>query len=168
VFGDSSIKGVCKRMKGEYGINGLVLGILLLLILISFPSVSSDLYRYPREEGPYTVFIGGKPYGGGVSEPFFFNSTMGFQVGPFCSYQYLNGSEYDMLNGSIFIVNGEKQSYEFPAQIGLKGLKGFSPAINSLNFNILTGGRLRIFGVCDKIWQWYGLNVKSSVSTVGV
>jgi hypothetical protein len=136
---------------------GLIIGIIFLLMLMSFPSVTSDFIVYPRDEGPYTVFIGGKTDGGGVSDSLFFNSTIGFQLGPFCKYNYPWGPEYNMWNRSIFIVNGKVQNYEFPAQIGLKGLKGFAPAINLLNLKIVTGGRLRIFGICEEIWLWYGL-----------
>ena len=137
---------------------GLIIGIICLLMLMSFPMVTADLIIYPKADGPYTVFIGGKTGGGGVSEPIFFNSTIGFQLGPFCKYKYPYGPEYNMLNWSIFIVNGEIQKYKFPAQIGLKGLRGFAPALNQLTFKIVTEGRLRIFGVCDEIWLWYGLN----------
>jgi len=137
---------------------GLAVGIFCLLMLLSIPSVIGDFVVYPKEEGPYTIFVGGKTYGGSVSDPIFLNTTMGFQFGPFCKYVYPYGPEYNMLNWTIFIVNGEIQKYAFPAQIGLKGLKGFAPAINQLNFKILSGGRLRIFGVCDEIWLWYALD----------
>lgn len=67
---------------------GLIVGILCLLMLVYFPLVTGDFVVYPKEEGPYTVFIGGKPGGGGASEPIFFNATIGFQFGPFCKYHY--------------------------------------------------------------------------------
>ena len=126
-------------------------------MLISFPIVTSEFIEYPKEQGPYTVIVTGKTYGGGVSKPFFWDPEIGFQLGQFCKYKNPYGPEYNMLNKSIFIVNGEIQKYEFPAQIALKGLKGFAPAINHLNFKILTGGRIRVFGVCEVIYLWYGL-----------
>ena len=126
-------------------------------LLILFPTVFSEFIEYPIEKGPYTVYIGGKTYGGGISRPFFWDPEIGFQIGPLCKYKYPYGPEYNFLNNSIFIVNGKIQNYDFPAQIGLKGLKGFAPAVNYLTIKILTGSRIRIFGVCDVIYLWYGL-----------
>lgn len=139
---------------------GLIIGVICLFIMISFPVVTSEFIDYPKEEGPYTVFIGGKTYGGSIAKPFFLNTTIGFQFGPFCKYNYPWGPEYNMLNGSIFLVNGKIQKYEFPAQIGLLGFKGFAPAMNQLSLKILMQGRIRTFGVCEEIYLWYGLEPK--------
>jgi hypothetical protein len=80
------------------------------LILISLPMVTSEFIEYPLEDGPYTVIIIGKTYGGAVSKPLFWDHEIGFQLGPFCKYKYPFGPEYNMLNRSIFIVNGKIRS----------------------------------------------------------
>lgn len=130
---------------------GLIICVACLLLFILFPTVFSEFIEYPIEKGPYTVYIGG------ISRPFFWDPEIGFQIGPLCKYKYPYGPEYNLLNNSIFIVNGKIQKYEFPTQIGLNGLTGFVPAVNHLTIKTLTGGRIRIFGVCDVIYLWYGL-----------
>ena len=135
----------------------LIFIIITFFILVSLPIISSEFVEYPLEDGPYTVIMIGKTYDGSVSKPFFWNPEIGLQLGPFCKYKYPYGPGYNMLNGSIFIVKGKIQKYEYPAQIGLKGFIGFAPAINHLTLKILSGGKIRILGTCDVIYLWYGL-----------
>jgi hypothetical protein len=124
------------------------------------PVVSGEFKEYPVEEGPYDVFIYGKSYGGAVADPIFWDVVIGFQLGSFCRFNFPYGPEFNMLNGSIFTVNGNSQNvdYPFPAQIGLKGFRGLAPNTVQLNLKILSNGRILIFGKCDLIYLWYGLN----------
>jgi len=49
---------------------GLAVGIVCLLMLVTFPTiVGNEDIEYPKENGPYLVFIGGKSYGGVISGP---------------------------------------------------------------------------------------------------
>ena len=43
---------------------GIILCIIFLLVLMSIPCVNADTIKYPKEEGPYFVYIGGKNVGG--------------------------------------------------------------------------------------------------------
>lgn len=129
--------------------------VICLLMLVSIPLVNA-LDEYPREEGPYNVFMGGKCSRGGY-KPVFFDfvsffkgeKPRWFQLGPLGLYRWPVGPHYQMEKSSIFIVNGKIQNIEYPVGIMLKGFKGYAPAI--YHTAIKTLGRIRVFGVCEEI-----------------
>ena len=42
----------------------IVIAIFFILMFVVIPVTSGELMIYPKEEGPYTIFISGKCYGG--------------------------------------------------------------------------------------------------------
>ena len=140
----------------------VVVGIICILFLVSFPLVNAE-DEYPREEGPYVVFMGGKCTRGG-NKPVMFDISNFFQgeqprwfrFGPFCLNKWPVGPYYLMEKQSIFIINGEMQNIEYSVGILLQGFKGYAPAVYHLG--IKTWGRIRIFGICEEISLSYELN----------
>ncbi|UCD13536.1 MAG: hypothetical protein JSW60_08265 [Thermoplasmatales archaeon] len=138
---------------------GLAVGVICLLMLVAIPTTTSNEIEYPKENGPYIVFIGGKCYGGIIPGPINFEwllileegYTRVIQFGPFHLYwQYPYGPDYLMEEGSIFIVNGQIQDVEYPVDIELMGFRGYAPAVFQWFFKMLIG-RIRVIGVCDAI-----------------
>ena len=144
-------------MKKSYVKKGLAVGVICLLMLLSIPMVSGEDIRYPREEGPYNVFICGKSegFGGG---PYTF-----FHLLPFWILLYPQSVSYHFEEGSVFFVNGEKQDIVYPAHIWLSGFKGYGQTIYmillkdaaSAFIGLLTGSflipRARVIGLCSEI-----------------
>jgi len=138
----------------------IVVGMIFLLMLMIIPTTTGeDIIEYPKENGPYTVFISGKCYDGVI--PWSINIdwlllieegySRVIQVGPFHFYwQYPYGPDYAMEQGSIFIVNGQLQDVEYPVFIELMGFKGFAPAF-FLWLLKMPFGRIRVIGICDAI-----------------
>ena len=138
---------------------GLAVSIICLLMLVTFPIVVSDDIEYPKENGPYAVFIGGKCYGGIISAPINFEwllfldegYTRVIQFGPFhLFWKYPYGPDYIMEDGSIFVVNGKIQDVEYPVEIELMGFKGYAPAVFQWFFK-MAFGRIRVVGFCEAI-----------------
>ena len=48
---------------------GIAISIIFLLMLMIIPTTTGNDIEYPREKGPYIVFIGGKCYSGGIPGP---------------------------------------------------------------------------------------------------
>ena len=124
---------------------------------------SDGIIEYPKRDKPYTVFISGECNGGGIPDPIGFD-ILGlirygyprwFNLGAFFYSQWPWGPEYRMEKDSIFIINGEIQDIEYPVQIGLRGAKGFLPAIGQLFFKATINGKLRVFAECEEISLWY-------------
>ena len=84
----------------------LVIGITFLLIFISIQLVNAD-YTYPREEGPYFVYLSGNCQGGSVPDTLAFDirglfrdgKPMWLQIGPLSINRYPWGHGYDMEKG---------------------------------------------------------------------
>ena len=117
---------------------GLAVGVICLLMQMIIPTTTGNDIEFPKEKGPYIVFIGGKCYGGVIPGPINFEwlllieegYTRVIQVGPLHFYwQYPYGPDYFMEEGSIFIVNGRIQDIEYPIEIELMGFKGYAPAV---------------------------------------
>jgi hypothetical protein len=144
----------------------LTLGVICLLMLITIPIFSGEIIEYPKEEGPYTVFIGGKCNGGGIPNPIHFDVahfiTRGniryIQVGPLSYFVWPWGPEYHMEEESRFIVNYKLQHVEYPVSIFLYGFKGYAPALGLWFTKTFINGRIRVFGVCEEISLWYPSN----------
>ena len=89
----------------------LVVGVICLLMLVSIPLVNA-LDEYPREEGPYKVFMGGKCSIGG-NKPLWFDfpgllndgKPKWFQLGPLSLHRWPVGPQYQMENGTKKIKN---------------------------------------------------------------
>lgn len=136
---------------------GIAVGVICLLMLVSLPTISGERILYPKEEGPYTVFISGNSsgMGGGLS-------TI-FRLLPLWFLIYPRSIEYDFDEDSVFFVNGEKQDILYPAQIDLIGFKGYGQTIYMLILKcyvaafmgFLTGfmpnPRARVIGLCAEI-----------------
>jgi hypothetical protein len=106
-------------MKHKFN-KGLVIGIVCLLILVSIPNISGEAIHYPKEEGPYNVFIlgGCTGMGGGIY-------TLFLHIWPLWFLPYVLSISWHFQPGSVFIVNGEEQDIEYPAQIDMSGFKGY-------------------------------------------
>ena len=141
----------------------LVIGITVCLLMLIIPggatSSSNNDIEFPKENGPYTVIISGKCYGGIIPGPFNFEwllfieegYTRVIQFGPFHLYwQYPYGPDYIMVEGSIFFINGQKQDIEYPVEIELMGFKGYAPAVFLWAFK-MAFGRIRVVGICEAI-----------------
>jgi len=136
----------------------LVVGVICLLMMVAIPLVNAE-GDYPKDEGPYTVFIGGECNGGGIPDPITFpiiflirhGYLRGMQFGPLSYWVWPWGPEYHMEEGSIFIVNGKVQDVEYPVQFHLRGFKGYAPAVGLWLTKAIISGRIRMFGVCEEI-----------------
>ena len=124
----------------------IFLYMILLLVLISIPSVNSRTIEYPKEEGPYTVYIGGFVYA------FSSNSQIDFysQISPFWKLNDTQKINYNFNKMSIFYVDSSLQNIKYPASIHLWGFNGFAPTYWMLNFKLFYP-RFRVFGQCDRI-----------------
>jgi len=137
----------------------LSIGIILFLTLLIVQTTSADEIEYPKEEGPYTVFISGKCYGGLIPGPINIEwlllmeegYTRAIQVGPLHFYwMYPYGPDYEMEEGSKFYVNGQKQVVNYPVEIELMGFKGYAPAV-FLWLLKMPFGKIRVVGICEAI-----------------
>jgi len=137
---------------------GMVVGVIFLLLLVSLPIVSSEQILYPKEEGPYKVIIIGPSNGmGGGIYTFFLHFW------PLWFLPYPLNVDWHFDPGSVFFVNGEKQNITYPAQIELRGFKGYGPSFYMMVLKgygekfilILTGFlptmRARVAGQCTEI-----------------
>ena len=149
-------------MKNKFR-KGLVVGIIFLLMLVAIPMVSGDIIEYPKEEGPYFVYMSGNCHGGSIPDTVDFDyrglfrdgKPMWFQLGPLSLNRWPRGPGYELNKGSIFIVNGKIQDVEYPINnLILKGFKGYAPAIWQC-FIKAPIGRIRVFGVCEEISLMY-------------
>lgn len=142
---------------------GIAVGIIFFLILIIIPTTTGNEtgndIEFPKENGPYNVFISGKCYGGIIAGPINFEwllfieegYTRAIQFGPFHLYwQYPYGPDYIIEEGSIFFVNGQKQDIEYPVEIELMGFKGYAPAVFVWALK-MAFGRIRVVGICEAI-----------------
>ena len=137
---------------------GLAIGIICLLMLVSIPMVCGEDVLYPKEEGPYNVFICGKSegMGGGIH-------TMFLHCLPLWFLFYPSGIQWHFQPDSVFFVNGEKQDIVYPASIWLGGFKGYGQSFHMLLLKdkvvilaySLTGfmptPRARVIGRCTEI-----------------
>jgi len=133
---------------------GLAVGVICLLMLVSIPMVTGERIDYTKEDGPYTVFIGG--YGG------LFNGSIDIfrHPLPFWYLIYPEHISYYFGRFTIFFVNGEKQEITYPAQINLSGFKGYAPPLTCYIMNLVMFRfipRTRVFGRCDEIVVWDAL-----------
>ncbi|UCD13964.1 MAG: hypothetical protein JSW60_00675 [Thermoplasmatales archaeon] len=124
----------------------MAVGVICLLMLVSFPMVSGERILYPREEGPYTIYVVG------FSRGFGFNGQVDFYSykWPFWCLNYSQKIDYDFEIFSMLLVNGSLQKIKYPANIRLHGFKGFAPTFWMLNLKLYMG-RCRVIGKCDEL-----------------
>ncbi len=137
---------------------GLVVGVIFLFMLVSLPFVSGEEIFYPKEEGPYSVLIFGKctGMGGGFYTVFFHFWPVWLLLYPLDIGWYFDP-------GSSFFVNGEKQQIVYPADIELRGFKGYGAStlmivVKYFGFAFLAPlvgfmptARTRVIGLCTEI-----------------
>ena len=135
----------------------LTVCVICFLMLLYIPLASGEDIRYPKDEGPYNVSINGKcsGMGGGIFCIFLHFSPLWYLI--------QNGIAWHFDEDSVFIVNDEKQDIEFPAQIYLRGFKGYGQSYYmlllkdkiSILLYTLTGlmpyPRARVIGKCYEI-----------------
>jgi hypothetical protein len=125
--------------------------------------VSGETICYPKEEGPYSVFVSGE-----CNEMAGNLSTL-FRIMPFWFLLYPRHIEYRFEEDSVFFVNGEKQNILYPARVDLIGFKGYgqtffmmflkwdAEAIIGALFLLLgytsfiSAFKTRVIGNCDEI-----------------
>lgn len=138
-------------MQNKFFKKGLAVGVICFLMLISIPMVTGTRIDYPKENGPYTVFIGG--YGGLI------NGSIDIYRHPlpFWYLIYPEHITYNFKCFTIFFVNGERQELTYPAEISLRGFKGYAQPLTCYIL-ILTLFRFihrtRVLGRCDEIIVW--------------
>jgi len=140
---------------------GLAVGVICLLVLVAIPMVSGECIFYPREEGPYNVFISGEC--GGMGGRFFTQLLYKLHFWPLWFLYYPDDINWHFQPGSVFFVNGEKQDIVYPAHIWLYGFKGYQQSYHMFQLKekvafligVLTDSmpttRARIIGRCDEI-----------------
>ena len=131
-------------------------------MLVITPTVSSDDdIEYPKEDGPYTIFISAKKMSGSVM--WLWPGPV-FNIGPFCYASHPNYIYYNIENRSdpiIFYVNGERQENMFPERpkiIKLSGFIGFAPTLFRYLIKMAPFDRISVIGlrvdeidICDDI-----------------
>ena len=145
-------------MKNPYLKKGLAVGVICLLMLVTIPLVSGEDILYPKEEGPYNVFMSGRCTGMGGG-----TYTLLLHFWPLWFLIYPLDIKWRFQPDSVFFVNGEKQDIVYPAHIWLGGFKGYGTSIymiilkhNAMAFmGLLTGfmptPRARVIGLCADI-----------------
>ena len=146
-------------MKNHHVKKGLVVAIICIIMIVSFPTTTSNEIEFPKENGPYVVFLSGwNMLGSYLFLPISFNLKYGsFNIGQLCYYKYPNGLNYtvDKENSPTFMVNGKLMNnmLEDSARINLRGFigKGSSLAWLVIKFSYLPAARTRVFGICNEI-----------------
>ncbi len=136
----------------KYLKKSLAVGIICILMLISLPIINGKRIEYPKEDGPYTVYICGFCRGFGSNAYIDFNS----KVWSFWNLTYIQRIGYSFRFLSVFFVNGSLQKIKYPASIDLKGFQGFAPTVWMIYLKLYMG-RCRIVGKCDEIIVWDSL-----------
>lgn len=134
----------------------IVIGIVCLFMLMAIPTTTGNDIEYPKENGPYTIFIGGYWFGSLVPLPLVISDEY-IQLGPLCLLKYPNKISFKVYPGSVVMINGETPNYmeDDINKIDVYGLKGFYPAYYLQGLKIWTIAfrlfRARSFGICDEI-----------------
>ncbi len=127
-----------------------LLCVICLLILVYIPSVEGREIHYPKEDGPYTIFICGRTMEYGSSGTVDFDA----QKWPFWNLDSDQTINYEFERITYLIVNGSLQKIKFPATIYMTGFKGFAPTEWMISLSILLFFRQRVFGKCESIRVW--------------
>lgn len=131
----------------------------VVMILISITAIGnedSDI-EFPREEGPYNVWISGKWMGNMAPSIAVFLIDGYYRFGPISIIDYPYGHSGTLFHNSddsgpgYFFVDGERQPLEELTRIEIKGFKGYYPGVIQYVFKLFYFGRVRIFGICEEI-----------------
>jgi hypothetical protein len=148
----------------------IIVGIILFCMLVSLPSTLGGKIDFPRENGPYTVFIGGVNTLESPQNPITIDSeNSSYNVGPFCFKRYPNTLAFNICmheGRGIVIINGTTQTIpDYLVGIEIRGFMGFHVGTLAMMSKILLFGgieplyakfvRYRTFGICDEIdFMW--------------
>ena len=134
-------------MKKEVIRKGLVIGVICLFMMVYIPSIVGHYFKeYPKEDGPYKIFISGHIIGG---------SYKGHlpHIGPFWSLDTNQSIGYYFPRWlTIFKLNGLLQNVYFYREmhIEMNGFKGFAPVgwMEGMGFFF----RSFVYGECESFW----------------
>ena len=137
----------------------LAVGVICLLMLMAIPIViGDDEIEFPKEDGPYTIFVGGFHRGSAPLKPIEIEEGY-IQLGPLCfmkypkylSINYFQVPEWDEF--IIVFINGQYQGQLVKDFHGIEvyGFKGIFSSYFLTGFNLLLFHRLRAYGICDEI-----------------
>jgi len=130
----------------------VLVGIICILMLVAFPTViAEDEIEFPKENGPYTIFVGGNYYGSLLNPVAIdiFNEYM--NLGPLVAIKYPGRLAYNLHKGCILIINGQPQLVNSGFRVEAYGFIGYHPAFFQTIFKLMYFGRLRAFGICQEI-----------------
>ena len=131
----------------------------VVMILISITAIGNEAgdIEFPREEGPYTVWISGN-WMGNIAPSVVFSVIDGYyRFGPISIIEYPYGHFGTLYHNSedsgpgFFIVDGERQSLVEETRIDMKGFKGYYPGVIHYVFKLFYFGRVRMFGIVEEI-----------------
>ena len=136
----------------------LAIGAICALMLVSLPTViGNDEIEFPKENGPYTIFVGGLKRCT-IFQPIEIEDGH-IQLGPLCIMKYprllciyyFQVPKLDEFH--VVFINGKYQGQLVKDFHGMDiyGFKGFYPADCWQTFKMFTPGRIRAFGICDEI-----------------
>ena len=126
----------------------MAVGLICLLMLVSFPIVNAEEIIYPKEDGPYSIYLHGKSDGGGGE----FANLL--RILPFWYLKYPKFIQYHILSLSWFFVNGTSQEIPDPEEIyffSFYGFKGYGPSYLIMPYVSWLVGGIHVFGNCDEI-----------------
>ena len=144
------------RKNEKYILSVFFVAVMIFLSMTAIGNEDSDI-EFPRENGPYSVWISGKWYGS-LAPSFIVAPVDGYyKLGPISIINYPNGH-----SGTLFInsdrgpgflyVDGELQEIQQDlVYIKMKGFKGYYPGTFQYVFKLFYFGRIRIFGICEEI-----------------
>lgn len=148
----------------------IILVFMLLCMLLSVPSTLGSVVDYPKENGPYTVFIGGVNTLESLQNPITIDSeNKSYNIGPFCLKQYPITLAFGMCmhkGRGIVIIDGTPQTIpDYSVNIEIRGFMGFHVGTPVMMAKILLFGGIqslyakfvhyRTFGICDEIdFMW--------------
>lgn len=120
-------------------------------MLVVTPTIVGNEIEFPKEDGPYTVFLSGYWMLGSFMGPVSWRPGIGFNIGPFCYIIYPNGVFYNIENHTNpkLIVNGELRNDVFtkcPEVIHLNGFRGFVPTLSMYIAKTGYFSRIRVIG----------------------
>ena len=149
---------------------GIIVGIILFCMLMSVPSALGSVIDFPKENGPYTVFIGGVNTLQSLQNPITIDvENKSYNIGPLCFLRYPNTLAFNICmhkSRGIVIINGTTQTIpDDLVGIEIRGFMGFHVGTLVMMSKILLFGyyeplyakfvHYRTFGICDEIdFNW--------------
>ncbi len=129
----------------------LVISIVCLFMLMTIPTTTGNDIEYPKENGPYTIFVGGNYYGSLLTPIAIDVFNEYINIGPFVIVRYPGRLAYNVHEGCILIIDGQAQIVDSGFRVEAYGFMGYHPAFFQSIFKLLYFGRLRAFGICQEI-----------------